>query len=203
MNKLTIYAKFPDDSMAELQALCSELAIVACEDEHALLFHLEETEIFFTMFRLIDAQMLRRAPRLKWIQALTAGVDTLPLDEIRRRGIILSNGRGIHRIHMAETRGLIAEKYFRLMKPTACFIKMGRGPTVNQADLLAALQDQKIRGLCSDVFETEPLPSDSPLWNMENVILTPHIAGVSAQYIERAMEIIRHNVKVYASGAGE
>jgi phosphoglycerate dehydrogenase-like enzyme len=58
------------------------------------------------------------------------------------------------------------------------------------------------RALVSDVYEAEPLPADSPLWQMENVILTPHIAGVSPQYLQRAMDIIRHNLQVYVSQAG-
>jgi phosphoglycerate dehydrogenase-like enzyme len=88
------------------------------------------------------------------------------------------------------------------MHKSACFINLGRGSTVNQADLIDALRTQTIRALVSDVYEKEPLPADSPLWQMENVILTPHIAGVSPQYLQRAMDIVRHNLQVYLSRAG-
>jgi len=63
--------------------------------------HLPRTEILLAFF-LCTRRMLAAAPRLKWIQAISAGVDYMALDEIRRRGILLTNGRGIHKIHMAE-----------------------------------------------------------------------------------------------------
>jgi phosphoglycerate dehydrogenase-like enzyme len=245
------------------------------------------------------------APNLKWIQALTAGVDFLPLSEIEKQGITLTCGRGIHKVHIAEyalaaminlarnfhlmvrnqlggkwdrsvaqdeihgstagiiglgsigqeiarkasllgmrvigvknsprplegvdqvygpgqldavfrqsdyvinllpdtraTRGLIDKAFFSLMRPSACFINLGRGSTVNQDDLIDALRTKMIRAAVCDVYEEEPLPTGSPLWQMKNVILTPHIAGVSPQYLRRAMDIIRHNLSVYRSGTG-
>jgi D-2-hydroxyacid dehydrogenase (NADP+) len=101
------------------------------------------------------------------------------------------------------TENLIDRRFFGAMKPTASFINMGRGTTVNEANLIEALRRQRIKALVSDVCATEPLPADSPLWNMENVILTPHICGVSPHYMARAMEIIEHNLDVYLSGAGK
>jgi phosphoglycerate dehydrogenase-like enzyme len=89
------------------------------------------------------------------------------------------------------------------MKKSACFINLGRGSTVNQTDLIDALQNNTIRALVSDVYEKEPLPQDSPLWQLENVILTPHIAGASPKYLQRAMDIIEHNLQVYVRGTGE
>ncbi|UCD81598.1 MAG: hypothetical protein JSW26_09305, partial [Desulfobacterales bacterium] len=102
-----------------------------------------------------------------------------------------------------ETSALIDKKFFALMETSACFINLGRGTTVNQTDLIEALQTGSIRALVSDVYETEPLPPDSPLWKLENVILTPHIAGVSPKYLDRALDIIRYNLQVYVSGSGE
>ena len=89
------------------------------------------------------------------------------------------------------------------MNKSACFINLGRGSTVNQADLIDALRKKTIRAAVSDVYEEEPLPADSPLWQLENVILTPHIAGVSPQYLRRAAEIIRHNLNVYLTRSGQ
>jgi D-2-hydroxyacid dehydrogenase (NADP+) len=88
------------------------------------------------------------------------------------------------------------------MKTSACFINLGRGRTVNQADLIDALQSERIRGFVSDVFEKEPLPEDSPLWEMDNVILTPHIAGASPKYLERAMDIVCTNLNAYVNQTG-
>jgi phosphoglycerate dehydrogenase-like enzyme len=103
----------------------------------------------------------------------------------------------------AGTQKLIDKRFFASMKKTACFINIGRGPTVNQADLVDALKSNQIGGLVADVYEEEPLPEDSPLWKLENVILAPHIAGLSPNYLKRAMDIIRHNLKVYVSQSGE
>jgi phosphoglycerate dehydrogenase-like enzyme len=101
------------------------------------------------------------------------------------------------------TKGLIDKEFFSSMRRSACFINLGRGSTVNQADLIDALQTNTIRALVSDVYEVEPLPGDSPLWHLDNVILTPHIAGISPQYLERALDIIRHNLQVYVNQSGE
>jgi phosphoglycerate dehydrogenase-like enzyme len=90
-----------------------------------------------------------------------------------------------------------------MMNKSACFINLGRGATVNQDDLINALRTKTIRALVSDVYEEEPLSEDNPLWKLDNVILTPHVAGVSPVYLERAMEIIRHNLRVYISRSGE
>ena len=102
-----------------------------------------------------------------------------------------------------ETEMLIDQRFFDQMKPTACFINIGRGRTVNEDDLIEALRNKKIRAMVSDVYYTEPLPPESPLWDLDNVILTPHICGVSPQYMARAMQIIAHNLNVYLSGQGE
>ena len=104
--------------------------------------------------------------------------------------------------HLPGTIDLVDKTFFCLMRPSACFINLGRGSTVNQRDLIEALRTNMIRAAVSDVYEEEPLPADSPLWQMENVILTPHIAGVSPQYLRRAMDIVRHNLNVYRSGTG-
>lgn len=102
-----------------------------------------------------------------------------------------------------DTRKIIDKRYFGVMKHTACFINIGRGQTVNQTDLADALKSHRIGGLVADVYEDEPLPDDSPLWELENVILTPHIAGVSPNYMERAMDVIGYNLKAYVSPYGE
>jgi phosphoglycerate dehydrogenase-like enzyme len=83
------------------------------------------------------------------------------------------------------------------MKKSACFINLGGGSTVNQADLVDALRTKMFNTLVSDVYEEVPLLENNPLWQLENVILTPHIAGVSSKYLEQALSSIRHNLKVY------
>ena len=78
-----------------------------------------------------------------------------------------------------ETKGLIDEKRLYAMKKDAILVNVGRGSLVRSGDLLKVLQDGHLKGAVLDVFETEPLPEDSPLWELEQVILTPHIAGPS------------------------
>lgn len=75
------------------------------------------------------------------------------------------------------TRGMLDARFFSQMKPTAYFINTSRGAVVNEADLIAALQEGKIAGAGLDVFEKEPIPPEHPLCRMENVILTPHSAS--------------------------
>jgi phosphoglycerate dehydrogenase-like enzyme len=306
MRKYLIYLEFPEKYISRLKKIAPHYEFISCPDRAELMKHLPDTEILMTFLGKFDAELLGSAPDLKWIQAITAGVDNLPLKEIGDRRIILTNVRGVHKIQMAEfaiaaminfarnfhvmhrnqikavwdqsipqaeiygkvvgiiglgsigeeiarkasffgmrvlgvrktplptkhvdrvygieemdevfrksdyiinllpltagTQKLIDKRYFTSMKKTACFINIGRGPTVNQADLVDALKTNRIGGLVADVYEEEPLPEDSPLWKLDNVILAPHIAGVSPNYMERAMEIIRHNLKAYVGQSGE
>lgn len=99
-----------------------------------------------------------------------------------------------------ETKHLFGEAEFRAMKPSAFFVNVGRGSTVDTDALLAALTEGRLAGAGLDVFEQEPLPDDHPFWNMENVIITPHSAGSTEHYAERAAEIFAANLKMYAAG---
>lgn len=96
-----------------------------------------------------------------------------------------------------ETRSMIAEPQLRAMKPTAVLINIARGPVTVEADLIRALQEGWIAGAALDVFDHEPLPPDSPFWDMENVILTPHISGGTEIYNQRATEIFAANLRRY------
>ena len=306
MNKLTLYFHPPEGFIDQLRDISDKFTIGVCTNRDELESCLPDTEILVTLVTFPDAELIGRASRLRWIQALTAGVDFFPLNKIKEQDILLTCGRGIHKIYIAEyaiaaminlarnfhllfrnqlkgkwdrsiaqgeingktvgilglgsigqeiarkafilgmrvigvksipqphewvdhvygptemeevfkqsdyvinllpgtiaTSGLIDKKFFALMKKSACFINLGRGTTVNQADLIEALRTKMFRALVSDVYAEEPLPDDNPLWHLENVILTPHIAGVSTKYLERALSIIRHNLKVYVSHSGE
>ena len=306
MNKLTFYFHPPDGYFDQISDISDKFKISTCTNRDELESCLPDTEILVTLFAFPDAELIELAPRLRWIQALTAGIDFYPLSKIKERDILLTCGRGIHKIYMAEyaiaaminlarnfhlmfrnqlrskwdrsisqdeihgktvgilglgsigqeiarkafvlgmrvigvkntpqplesvdhvygpaemeevfkqsdfvinllpktasTSGLIDKTFFALMKKSACFINLGRGSTINQADLIDALQMKLFRALVSDVYEKEPLPEDNPLWQLENVILTPHVAGVSSKYLERALSIIRHNLKVYVGHSGE
>lgn len=99
-----------------------------------------------------------------------------------------------------ETRGMIGERELRAMKPGAYLINIGRGGTVQTAALVRALQEGWIAGAGLDVVDPEPLPPDSPLWDMENVILTGHYSGLTPHYFERAFAIFLDNLQRYRDG---
>ncbi len=96
-----------------------------------------------------------------------------------------------------QTRGMFGAREFGVMKRDAWFINISRGGVVNQNALVKALEARSIGGAVLDVYDREPLPGDSPLWKMDNVIMTPHVSGRSPKYIKRAMEIFHHNLRVY------
>ncbi len=99
-----------------------------------------------------------------------------------------------------ETHGLLGEAELRAMRPTAVLIHLGRGPTVQQGPLLAALRGGWIAGAFLDVFDQEPLPTDSPLWGLENVVITSHTSGNSVHYTERSIAIFCENLRRYRAG---
>ncbi len=99
-----------------------------------------------------------------------------------------------------QTRGMIGEAELRAMKKTAYLVNIGRGGTVQEDALIRALQEGWIAGAGLDVFEQEPLPAHSPLWQMEQVIITAHYAGRTPLYQERAMRIFLDNLRRYRNG---
>ncbi len=98
------------------------------------------------------------------------------------------------------TRGVIGEPELRTMKPTAVLINIGRGPIVQERVLIQALQERWIAGAALDVFEKEPLPAESPLYDLENVIITPHVSGASPHYMDRAVPLFCENLAAYLQG---
>lgn len=99
-----------------------------------------------------------------------------------------------------ETRGLVSESVIRAMKPTAYFVNISRGEVVDEEALIRALREGNIAGAGLDVFRQEPLPPDSPLYDLPNVILTPHISGATAAYNDRATDLFAENLRRYLAG---
>lgn len=99
-----------------------------------------------------------------------------------------------------DTQGMIGERELRAMKPTSHLINIGRGGTIQETVLIQALREGWIAGAGLDVFEQEPLPEASPLWELDNVIITAHYAGMSPAYDERAMAIFLDNLERYRAG---
>lgn len=102
--------------------------------------------------------------------------------------------------HTPETHHIFDAKKFGLMKPSAYFINIGRGALVREKDLIAALKKKIIAGAGLDVTEIEPLPASSPLWNMPNVIITPHHSGGSEHAMDRAIDRFILNLKAFLTG---
>jgi len=89
---------------------------------------------------------------------------------------------------------------FAAMKPSAYYISAGRGQTVDETALIAALREGRIAGAALDVFQTEPLPPDSPLWNLPNVFITPHVGGYVVEYEDFIMPLIVDNMRLFLAG---
>ena len=92
---------------------------------------------------------------------------------------------------------IISETVLAAMKKTAVLVNVARGAVVDEAALITALSSGKIAGAALDVFKQEPLPPTSPLWNLENVILSPHVSGNSVTYHEKAATLFAENLRRY------
>lgn len=263
-----------------------------------------EAEILLTFPSTIK-KYIARAEKLKWIFCLSAGVEELPFDELKRRGIIVSNASGVHAEQMSEhTLGImiafcrqfhtmiknqlekrwdrlmdvdelasktlciigtgsvgreiaykakafymnvigvkntpaalpdfdaiytsdrlhdalkisdyivvitpltqkayhmIGLKEFQCMKRSAVLINISRGDTIDEEAMITALEEGWISGAGLDVFHEEPLPPESKLWGLPNVLLTPHNSGLSRHYYQKCVELFADAYKLYASGQG-
>jgi phosphoglycerate dehydrogenase-like enzyme len=98
------------------------------------------------------------------------------------------------------TRGLMDARRLAKMKPDACLINVGRGSLVDEVALLEALRERRIGGAALDVFEEEPLPADSPLWDLDNLLITPHTAGLTEKLWERHYQLLSENLRRYMEG---
>jgi len=139
---------------------------------------------------------------IAWSQNLTpekcqeAGVTYASKEDLFRTADIVS----IHLMLSDRSRGLIGAKDLALMKPTAYLINTARAAIVDQAALLAVLTERRIAGAGLDVFETEPLPLDSPLRALDNVVITPHLGYVSVQAYEVYFREIVEDIRAFLDG---
>lgn len=99
-----------------------------------------------------------------------------------------------------KSRGMLGEAEFKLMKRNAYLVNIGRGGTVDEAALIEALRGGLIAGAALDVFEREPLDSKSPLWELDNVIITAHYSGASPEYDSRAVSLFLNNLNRFRMG---
>ncbi len=98
------------------------------------------------------------------------------------------------------TKAIANAERLALMKPDACLINVGRGPLVDEAALVSVLREKKIGGAALDVFPEEPLPADSPLWDIPNLLITPHTAALTDKLWERHYALFSENLRRYLNG---
>lgn len=262
-----------------------------------------DTDVLITYGEDVTNEMIMKSKNLKWIMVISAGLDQMPFQAIKEKGILVTNAKGIHKIPMAEytiammlqvarqtkrlikneqehiwdrrvpmtelngktigvlgagaigtqiakyahvfnmetigfnrsgkqvdefdkivtleninellnesdfvvsvlpstseTDGLLNKEVFEQMKEEAIFINIGRGKSVVEADLMAALEEGKLAHAVLDVFAKEPLSETSLFWDMENVTVTPHLSGISAQYQPRAIAVFEDNLNTFIKG---
>lgn len=287
-----------DRHINAIQDVLPEIKIITSELEHAGEY-IADTDILVAWGWADIRPLYLAAPKLKWVHALSAGVEKLAFPEIQASNTILTNSKGIHGIPVSEhvfslllaftrglnlfirqqtaglwkrvptdeiyektigivglgsigreiakkakclgmdvvavkremttemfvdklfkpeqieemlaisdfvvvalplvegTEGLFDLKKFSAMKPSAYFINIARGAIVHENDLAIALEQGLIKGAGLDVFEHEPLPATSPLWQRSNVIITPHVAALSPYYLDRAVKLFIDNLTRY------
>ena len=99
-----------------------------------------------------------------------------------------------------ETKHMLTREHFELMKSSAIFMNFGRGDLVETDTLVGVLQDELIEHAVLDVYEIEPLPADSPLWDLNNVTLSPHFSSHSSRYLERSLDIFKPSLEKWLNG---
>jgi phosphoglycerate dehydrogenase-like enzyme len=99
-----------------------------------------------------------------------------------------------------ETRGMIGERELQAMKPDAVVINLGRGPVIDEAALVRALAEKRIKGAALDVFDTEPLPDGHVFYRLENVLLSPHCADHTPDWTEQGMRFFLAQFERWAQG---
>lgn len=132
------------------------------------------------------------------VSAPATSIKMTTFDDLIQKADIVS----VHTALNPQTKHLINDSVFKKMKNSALFINTARGGLVSEIDLIQALKNRDIAGACLDVFETEPLPINSELLNLSNVILTPHTAGMpdSLKFHKKRYAFFINNIKLVAAG---
>lgn len=99
-----------------------------------------------------------------------------------------------------ETQHMLSTREFELMKRSAVVMNVGRGPVIDEAAIVEALRNGVIRGACLDVFEVEPLPADSPLWSLDNVLISPHTADHTFTWLNDAVVFFKEQFERWRNG---
>lgn len=146
--------------------------------------------------RAFGLHMLAYDPYIEELVASQYGVEPVSLSELLRRSDIVS----MHAPATPDAHHMLTEEHFRLMKPEALFINTGRGPTVDEAALVKALQEGWIAGAGLDVLEEEPPAPSNPLLRMDKVAFTPHAASASARFDPVRLRRVGQEIALVLSG---
>jgi phosphoglycerate dehydrogenase-like enzyme len=304
MRKLVITHRIEQNYLQTIKEIIPEWQVIVGNEKADWIEHIKDAEIIAGWKQEIEEECIKGDTPLRWVQNWGAGVNEIPLQDLKTKNIVLTNASGVHafpisetifalmlsltrKIHTyvknqanktwhhahmklelhhktvgiigvgaigketakiakafgmtvlgvrrsglqeeyvdemytleqlndilpkcdyvvvtlpltPETRHLFGVEQFNAMKPTSFFINIGRGGTVVESELIEALRAEQIAGAGLDVFENEPLNEESPLWELENVIITPHTSGSTEHYDKRVLEdIFIPNLKDYVSG---
>jgi len=129
-------------------------------------------------------------------KAKRLGLEFVSFEELLKRADVVS----VHLRLSPKTEGLIGKKEFELMKPTAIFINTARGAIIDYKALIQALEEKKIAGAGLDVYPIEPIPPDDPLLRLDNVVLTPHSAGMTKEAMDAGLNMAVDNIIHYMEG---
>ncbi|HVQ60547.1 MAG TPA: D-2-hydroxyacid dehydrogenase [Burkholderiales bacterium] len=150
------------------------------------------------------------APKCKSFGMTVIGITSSPrtmegFDRMVRRDELEKTARDLDFLvlltpYTRETHGIVGARVLAAMKPSAYLVNLARGGIVDEDALVRALRDRKLAGAALDVFATEPLPEDHPLWSMDNVIVTPHLGGFHDQYAEEALPTVVENFRKFLAG---
>ena len=124
------------------------------------------------------------------------GFELVELDELLRASDVVS----LHLRLSDQTKGFLGRERLALMKPGAVLVNTARGPIIDEAALIEALRARRIAGAGLDVFDVEPLPAGHPLTKLDNVVLTPHSAGIAPEVLEAGLALALENIRSFQSG---
>lgn len=150
------------------------------------------------------------APRCKAFGMTVVGYTSTPrsvpgFDRMLHRRELIASARELDYLvllvpYSEKTRHSIGAPVFAAMKPDAYLVNLARGGIVDEDAMMAALENGQIAGAALDVFQTEPLPADHPLWSTKNVIITPHLGGFCDVYADLALVTVEHNMECFLRG---
>ena len=143
-----------------------------------------------------NMRVLAYSPYTSPIEADALNVQLVDLDALLQQADFIS----VHARVTNETWGMLGERELNLMKPSAYLISVSRAAVIDQAALIKALEQRRIAGAALDVFWFEPLPANHPLLALDNVTLTPHLAGATGEVQERHSQIIVDDVIAWLDG---